>query len=229
MSRNLIPPLHLLFLRFNEETYVYVLCIMCKSFMACLQMTNNREFPILFALVEIFLADDFSTNNPSSEQKKACCSGNFPGQVTNSKVGKTASKALGLGNSMAIVTVIYFVAVFQLLSNNRTPNLFINVKPAETALKRIHDRPTVISARHFKIWCVCCSSQCGCSVVVHCIVTAKGNTWCLYTEIGNQQQQKNTAVSLFPLLALAFISEDAPHSGFSFFGKMSLFRCGFSV
>ena len=64
MSRNLIPPY---FLRFNEETYVYVLCIMCKSFMACLQMTNNREFPILFALVEIFLADDFSTNNPSSE------------------------------------------------------------------------------------------------------------------------------------------------------------------
>ena len=148
--------------------------------------------------------------------------------MTNSKVGKTASKALGLGNSMAIVTVIYFVAVFQLLSNNRTPNLFINVRPAETALKRIHDRPTVISARHFKIWCVCCSSQCGCSVVVHCIVTAKGNTWCLYTEIGNQQQQKNTTVSLFPLLALQRC-EDAPHSGFSFFGKMSLFRCGFSV
>ena len=129
---------------------------------------------------------------------------------------------------MAIVTVIYFVAVFQLLSNNRTLNLFINVKPAETALKRIHDRPTVISARHFKIWCVCCSSQCGCSVVVHCIVTAKGNTWCLYTEIGNQQQQKNTTVSLFPLLALQRC-EDAPHSGFSFFGTMSLFRCGFSV
>ena len=148
--------------------------------------------------------------------------------MTNSKVGKTASKALGLGNSMAIITVIYFVAVFQLLSNNRTPNLFINVKPAETALKRIHDRPTVISARHFKIWCVCCSSQCGCSVVVHCIVTAKGNTWCLYTEIGNQQRQKNTTVSLFPLLALQRC-EDAPHSGFSFFGTMSLFRCGFSV
>ena len=59
-------------------------------------------------------------------------------------------------------------------------------------------------------------------------MTAKGNTWCLYTEIGNQQQQKNTAVSLFPLLALQRC-EDAPHSGFSFFGKMSLFRCGFSV
>ena len=33
--------LYSLFLQFNEETYVYVLCIMCKSFMACLQMTNN--------------------------------------------------------------------------------------------------------------------------------------------------------------------------------------------
>ena len=50
-----------------------------------------------------------------------------------------ASKALGHGNSIAIVTVISLVAAFQLLSNNRTPNLFINVKPAETALKRIRD------------------------------------------------------------------------------------------
>ena len=33
--------LYSLFSQFNEETYVYVLCIMCKSFMACLQMTNN--------------------------------------------------------------------------------------------------------------------------------------------------------------------------------------------
>ena len=115
---------------------------------------------------------------------------------------------------MAIVTVIYFVAVFQLLSNNRTPNLFINVKPAETALKLIRDRPTVISARHIKIWCVFCSPQCGCSVAVHCIVTAKGNTWYLKTEL--------------PLLALQRC-EDAPHSGLSFFGKMSLFRCGFTV
>ena len=62
------------------------------------------------------------------------------------RVGKTASKALGRCNSIAILTVISLVAAFQLLSNNRTPNLFINMKPAETALnKRIRDRPTVIS------------------------------------------------------------------------------------
>ena len=33
--------LYSLYSQFKEETYVYVLCIMCKSFMACLQMTNN--------------------------------------------------------------------------------------------------------------------------------------------------------------------------------------------
>ena len=148
------------------------------------------------------LADDFTTDNLSSEEKKARCSENFPGRVTTCRVGKTASKALGRGNSIAIVTVVSLVAAFQLLSNNRTPNLFINMKPAE------------ISARHIKIWCVFCSPQCGCSVAVHCIVT-----------VNNKQ---NTIVSLFPLLALQRC-EDAPHSGLSFFGKMSLFRCGFTV
>ena len=44
-------------------------------------------------------------------------------------------------------------------------------------------------------------------------------------ETNNKQ---NTIVSLFPLLALQRC-EDAPHSGLSFFGKMSLFRCGFTV
>ena len=33
--------LYFLFSQFNEETHVYILCIMCKSFMVCLQMTNN--------------------------------------------------------------------------------------------------------------------------------------------------------------------------------------------
>ena len=65
-----------------------------------------------------------------------------------------ASNALGRGNSIAIVTVISLVAAFQLLSNNRTPNLFINVKPAETALEQIRDRPTVISARHCNLVCL---------------------------------------------------------------------------
>ena len=65
--------------------------------------------------------------------------------MTNCGVDKTASKALGRGNSIAIVTVVSLVAAFQLLSNNRTPSLFISVKPAETALKPIRDRPTVIS------------------------------------------------------------------------------------
>ena len=122
--------------------------------------------------------------------------------MTTCRIGKTASKALGRGNSIAIVTVVSLVAAFQLLSNNRTPNLFINMKPAE------------ISARHIKIWCVFCSPQCGCSVAVHFIVTANN--------------KQNTIVSLFPLLTLQR-SEDAPHSGLSFFGKMSLFRCGFTV
>ena len=108
----------------------------------------------------------------SLSKKKAFCSGNFPGQVTNCRVGKTASKALGRGNSIAIVIVVSLVAAFQLLSNNRTPSLFINVKLTETALKPIRDRLTVISARRIKIWCVFCSPQCGCSVAVHCIVTA---------------------------------------------------------
>ena len=75
-------------------------------------------------------------------------------------------------------------------------------------------KPAEIYARHIKIWCVFCSPQCGCSVAVHCIVTANN--------------KQNTIVSLFPLLTLQRC-EDAPHSGLSFFGKMSLFRCGFTV
>ena len=44
-------------------------------------------------------------------------------------------------------------------------------------------------------------------------------------ETNNKQY---TIVFLFPLLELQRY-EDAPQSGLSFFGKMSLFRCGFTV
>ena len=126
-----------------------------------------------------FLLMTLAQKSPLLCRKKACSPWHFPGQVNNCRVSKTALKAIGCGNSIAIKTVISLVAAFQLLSKNRTLNLFVNVKPAETALKQIHDRATVISACHFKIWHVCCSSQCGCSVAVNCIVTAKGNTWYL--------------------------------------------------
>ena len=133
--------------------------------------------------------------------------------MTNCRVCKTASKALGRGNSIAIVTVVSLVAAFQLLSNNRTPNLFINVKPAEIALKRIHDRPTVISVGVLLQ-----------SIVLWQLKVTRGICK-LRLETNNKQ---NTIVSLFPLLALQRC-EDAPHSGLSFFGKMPLFRCGFTV
>ena len=47
----------------------------------------------------------------------------------------------------------------------------------------------------------------------------------LRLETNNKQ---NTRVSLFPLLVLQSC-EDTLYSGLSFFGKMSLFRCGFTV
>ena len=83
------------------------------------------------------LVDDFSPNNPLPplSRKKARCSGNLSGQVTNCRVGQKASEVLGHGSSIAIVTVISLVAAFQLPSNHWTPNLFINVKPGETAFK----------------------------------------------------------------------------------------------
>ena len=79
---------------------------------------------------------------------------------------KTASKALGRGKSIAIVTVISLEQHFNCSPTVGLQNLFINVKPVETALKRIRDRPTVMSARHFNLvcllflsmWVFCCSS-----------------------------------------------------------------------
>ena len=48
MSRNLIPSrLCFLFSQFNEETHVNVLCIMCKSYMACLQTSVSLSLSVV--------------------------------------------------------------------------------------------------------------------------------------------------------------------------------------
>ena len=88
----------------------------------------------------------------------------------------------------------------------------------------MRDRPTVISARHIKIWVDLNVGVLLQSIVLWQLKVTRGICK-LRLETNNKQ---NTIVSLCPLLALQRC-EDAPHSGLSFFGKMSLFRCGFTV